>query len=269
MQKIEEFLEAIGLTYVETIADRRDTLVLRVLRSGKKMVLKFHDKSSVDKGQLLIQEAEILSTVPHLTNQLYVAHGTSQGVNWLLIREIEVNHIEGKNEIDLLRKVSGFYDLLYQGGYLHGDVQPAHTFLERDQITVIDWGMARKINESNPLYKGGFIYFVAPEIARSMKSGDSIIDYTTHAEVYALGATLFMFYTGSLAIDFGASKEKLKEVSMEQKLKCAIGNRILTFKEVGADPFPELEAILRKSLSTDPMKRFESPSELHQHLLKL
>lgn len=285
----QKLLGELGLQYLETVADRRDTLVLKVVRDGKPMVLKLHSdgesEESKNKARLLAREAEILSQIPHLTSHLYVGHGESDGKHWLLIREIDGQEahqtakryresILGQKErvshlMALLLKVSSFYDTLYAAGYLHGDVQPAHTYLEQGEITVIDWGLARKISDPNPLYKGGFIYFVAPEIAERMRSGKLPIDYTSHAEVYALGATLFMLYTGTLALDFGIPKADLRKAPMEQKLQRAVENRIFSFKDVGADPHPALEALLQKSLSTNPEERFETSSALHQRLLGL
>jgi serine/threonine-protein kinase len=287
--EIQKLLDELGLEYIETVADRRDTLALKVLRDDKRMVLKLssvgESEESKSKARLLAHEAEILSQIPHLTNRLYVGHGENGGRQWLLIREIngqEVHQVakrvretvSDKKEMvaqlmKLLLKVSAFYDALYTGGYLHGDVQAAHTYLEHGEITVIDWGLARKVSEPNPLYKGGFIYFVAPEIAASMRAGKNIIDYTTRAEVYALGATLYMFYVGHLGLDFGIPKENLRQAPMDQKLARVMENRIFSFEEIGAEPYPELETLLRKSLSTDPEQRFENPSVLHQHLSEL
>lgn len=286
-EETQKLLGEIGLEYIETILDRRGTLALRVSQGGKRVVLKLQSEDGSEdarhKAKLLVRETEILSQIPHLTSRLYVGHGESQGKRWLLLREVDgqevhqaAKHIResitdrderGSRLLTLLLKVSSFYDALYKSGYLHGDVQPAHTYLEQGEITVIDWGLARKVDGSNPLYKGGFIYFVAPEIAARMRSGESPIDYTPYAEVYALGATLFMFYTGSLALDFGIPKAQLRETPMEQKLQRVVENRIFSFEEVGADPHPALEVLLRKSLSTNPKERFETPSELHRTLL--
>jgi len=288
-EETQKLLDKIGLECIETIADRRDTLALKVARDGRNMVLKLasigESEESKSKTRLLIHEADVLSQIPQFTDGLYVGHGEDNGRHWLLVREIDGEEVHQAAKrirettpdqkervsqlVELILKVSGFYNALYQGGYLHGDVQPAHTYLERGKITVIDWGLARKVGESNHLYKGGFIYFVAPEIAARMRSGESPIEYSARAEVYALGATLFMFYTGSLALDFGVPKAQLRETPMEQKLQRVVENRIFSFEEVGADSQPSLEALLRKSLSTDSAERFENPSALHQHLREL
>ena len=284
-----QLLGEIGVKYIETIADRRGSLVLRVQRDNERLILKLHtgeDTTEANtKPQLLLREADILSKIPHLTNNLHVDHGTIREKHWLLTREIDGPEVHqttkqareslgNPNEriaylLNLLTKVSSFYDALYSGGYLHGDIQPAHTYLEKNAITAIDWGLARGINEPNPLYRGGFVYFVAPEVAKQMRSGEAEVSYTTQAEVYALGATLYQFYTGSLALDFGIPKAELRQAPMEQKLQRVIENRIFSFGEVAADPHPALETLLRKSLSTNPEERFESPSLLHHRLLEL
>lgn len=288
-EETQKLLTEIGLDYIETILDRRGTLALRVSQSEKRAVLKLQSEDGSEearhKAKLLVREAEMLSRIPDLTNRLYVGHDESQGKHWLLVREVDGEEIhqvakriretatDQKEKVSqlvkLLLKVSGFYKALYHGGYLHGDVQPAHIYLENDKITVIDWGLAKKVDESNPLYKGGFIYFVAPEIATRMRTGESPISYTPRAEVYALGATLFMLYTGSLALDFGIPKAELRETPMKQKLQRVMENHIFSFEEMGVDSHPSLEALLRKSLSTDPAERFENPSALHQDLSEL
>lgn len=284
--QLQTVLDDIGLTYVETLADRRGSLALAVTRGDEPLVLKLHNSEETEeargKARLLERESEILAGIPQLTRNLYVDHGVTGQQVWLLIRDVgrEEAHQVAKairqENVDpaarrallqeLLVQVSEFYRDLFDGGYLHGDIQPAHTYLEDGQIAVIDWGLARTIEEPNPLYKGGFVYFVAPEIAEQMPYAGNKVEYSTAAEVYALGATLFLLYTGSMTLDFGAPKAELKSVPMEHKLERVRGNDLLSFESVGADAYPELEELLRTSLSTDPTKRFANPIELHQQL---
>lgn len=288
-EKTQQFLKDLGLDHVETIADRRNTLALKVVRDGVHMVLKLAvtdgSKESEHKAQLLLHEADVLSQIPDLTNNLYVDHGESNGRHWLLIREIEGDEVHQATKqirdlsvpqdektsrlLDVMLKVSSFYDKLYAGGYLHGDVQPAHTYLEDSEITVIDWGLSKKVGESNPSYKGGFIYYVAPEIATRMLLKEVGIDYTPRSEVYALGATLYLFFTGSIALDFGVEKSEFKNVPIEEKLGRVVENRIFSFEEVGAYGHSALEAFLKKALATDPEDRFANPSEMYQEFSAL
>lgn len=286
---IDELLKEIGVKYVDTIAERRGSLVVNVRRGRERLVLKLHVDGEGEvasrKVELLAHEGKFLSDIPHLTNDLYVDRGRVKANNWLLMRVIdgvELNQTmknirdtsdrSGNTDNQLfahLLSVSAFYDDLYKAGYLHGDVQPAHIYLEHNKVTVIDWGLARKIDEPNSLYKGGFIYFVAPEVAEQMLEKSINITYSPCAEVYGIGATMFLLYTGHLALYFGAPKSELKDVPIEQKLGCVIRNRINEFSYLGVRSNDSIEDFLRKSLSTNPKDRFSNPSEMHDALVSL
>lgn len=287
-----ELISDLQIKVVEVIADRRSTLVLKVIRGTQQMILKLarepkeKEEDVHRKEQLLKRESVILSQIPELTNHLYVDHGSLNQRPWLLLRDVVgveayqkakkirksvEDEVDVKDKLsELLLKVSGFYSDLYENGYLHGDVQAAHTYLEKGNITVIDWGLAKKVGEENPLYKGGFIYFVAPEIAQHMRNDhkNESVDYNPRTEVYAIGTTLFMLYAGHLAMDFGVPKSKLRKISIEEKLDRVIKNNIFTFDDLEVSKYPELEDILRKSLSTQPGDRFANPSMLDASLRK-
>lgn len=253
------------------------------------MVLKLvnsdgEDGSQLRKKNMLQNEAKVLSQIPELTNHLYVDHGDgSEYGTWLLLRSVdggeayaatkEIRNQKPQNNkslIDIVLGVSRFYNELFQSGYLHGDVQPAHTYLEDGKTTIIDWGLSKKVGEDNPLYKGGFVYFVAPEVATHMISGDEdIIEYNAKTEVYSLGATIYMLYAGHLPVDFGASGKGLRKKSLDEKLEKVCENQILSFSDVGAAPFPGLEEALLKSLSGNPNNRFSDPAEFHSYLVQL
>lgn len=279
----------LNLEVTDVIADRRSTLALRVQGQDKQMVLKLvnsddEDGSQLRKKNMLQNEAKVLSQIPELTNHLYVDYGDdSEYGTWLLLRSVdggeayaatkEIRNQKPQNNkplIDIVLEVSRFYNELFQNGYLHGDVQPAHTYLEDGKATIIDWGLSKKVGEDNPLYKGGFVYFVAPEVATHMISGDEdIIEYNAKTEVYSLGATLYMLYAGHLPVDFGASGKGLRKKSLDEKLEKVCENQILSFSDVGAAPFPGLEELLLKSLSGNPNNRFSDPAEFHSHLVQL
>ncbi len=285
---VTRLLNVLQLEYKETVAARRGSLVLTVMQSGQRCVLKIHmedgDPLSVGKAELLQHEATILAQIPHLTRQLYRAHGTTDGMYWLLTRQVqgpearlavrEILHDHNTNDarkhlLGILTMITEFYDRLYTSGYLHGDVQPAHTLLEGNAVTVIDWGLARPVDKQHPLYRGGFVYYVAPEVAKDMQTKANPVKYGAQAEVYALGTTLFTIVTGELAIDFGVPKQELRATPMPLKLERVISNHIRSFSDVGSLSIPELEDVLMRAMATDPASRFAHPSEFHRHLQSL
>lgn len=276
----ESLLNELGCSYVETVADRRGTLILKVRRASDFFVLKLcgndGSRAASAKKRLLEAEANMLRNTPQLTNGLYVADGSYKASPWLMIRAVDGPELfyylkdirEAKQDtvLQYLVLITEFYAKLFKGGYLHGDVQPAHVYLEGDKLTVIDWGLARKIEKPNPLYKGGFIYFVAPEVAWQMVDKKSPIEYTPFAEVYGIGATLFMLYTGHMAMDFGIPRDQLKSTPMARKLERVINNTICSFEQLNVEAFPALESILARALATRPHDRYPDPVVLHAAL---
>lgn len=292
MKNCTQLCDALNLTTGEVVADRRGSLVLKATLNRKPVVLKTHSlegtPESIYKARLLVNEGETLSQIGHLTNNLYVAHGEHNGKHWLLTRDLSGGEIaciarkirESDNSfterfeqlMELLIKVSAFYKTLYAGGYMHGDIQPRHIYLEnessRTNVTVIDWGLATQVSRQNLLYKGGFVYFVAPEIAVSMMEGGRV-NYTAAAEVYALGATLFSLFTGYVAVNFGVLEKVLQSLSLSDKLTAVTKNRIRSFSEVSVSQYAPLEAVLQTSLATNPQHRFKDPIDFHDHLSAL
>lgn len=293
MKNCTQLCDALNLTTGEVVADRRGSLVLKATLNRKPVVLKTHSlegtPESIYKARLLVNEGETLSQMGHLTNDLYIAHGECDGRVWLLTRDLsgcEVSHVAHEvrrsagdsaersgHLMELLLAISQFYSTLYAGGYMHGDVQPGHIYLEgdksrADKVTVIDWGLSAPVNQRNSLYRGGFVYFIAPEIAEKMLGKEGVA-YTAAAEVYALGATLFSLFTGYVAVNFGVSEKALQSLSLSDKLIAVTKNRIRSFSEVSVSQHAPLEALLQTSLATNPQRRFKDPIDFHDHLSAL
>lgn len=285
-----ELLIRLRLTEAKIIADRRGTLAISAKRKDYEFILKLHsvndDLEAIEKSNLLQVEANMLKTIPQdLTKKLYEESGKYKDLNWLLLRQvggIEVMNLardvtkngtskdDKKNFLlDLLVTTAKFYSNLFSGGYLHGDVQPSHIFLENGEATVIDWGLSREVNKPNPLYRGGFVYFCSPEVARQMIVNKTNVTYGVEEEVYSLGSTLFMIYTDNLAIKFGVPVSELKDMPITLKLEKVIKNKINTFQELKINEYPELEEILIKSLSSSPSERYKNPSDLYSALVAL
>ncbi|KUF15303.1 protein kinase [Streptomyces silvensis] len=97
---------------------------------------------------------------------------------------------------------------LHDKGYAHGDVQPAHFILSDGdgpvQAALIDLalvgGAAIPARFDFP-YRGCLVHYEAPEIARRvLESGEATP--TREADVYGLGATLFMAATGWRHVEY-------------------------------------------------------------------
>ncbi|MVO83972.1 protein kinase [Streptomyces sp. p1417] len=89
---------------------------------------------------------------------------------------------------------------LHDKGYVHGDVQPAHFILGDGpgRAALIDLALVRGAKVPARFdfpYRGCLVHYEAPEIARRvLESGEAAP--TREADVYGLGAALFMAATG-------------------------------------------------------------------------
>ncbi|MGW2865380.1 protein kinase domain-containing protein [Streptomyces sp. NPDC001205] len=104
---------------------------------------------------------------------------------------------------------------LHERGYVHGDVQPAH-FLVRDEparAALIDLALARGA-EIPPrfdfAYRGCLVHYESPEISRRVLEDGSAVP-TREADVYALGATLFMAATGWRHVEYPDDASRLAQ----------------------------------------------------------
>ncbi|MFD9487196.1 protein kinase [Streptomyces sp. NPDC059991] len=87
---------------------------------------------------------------------------------------------------------------LHERGWVHGDVQPNHLVIGPARTALIDLGLAQggEIPEIYDFeYRGCLVHYEAPEISQSVLASGTAVP-TKEADVYALGASLFISATG-------------------------------------------------------------------------
>lgn len=87
---------------------------------------------------------------------------------------------------------------LHERGWTHGDVQPNHLIIGPAGTFLIDLGLARggEVPEIYDFdYRGCLVHYEAPEISQSVLATGTALP-TPEADVYALGASLFISATG-------------------------------------------------------------------------
>ena len=141
-------------------------------------------------------------------------------------------------------------DCATQAGLIHLDIKPSNFLVDDAGVLYLtDFGLAKLMGETkgvidDQLY--GTPYYVAPE--RVLRKP---LDHRT--DIYSLGATLFHFVVGEAPFD----SEHLQDI-VDAQLN---------------DPFPEEKAIekgipqplidlMRKMMEKDPVRRFQSYSEI-------
>ncbi len=153
----------------------------------------------------------------------------------------------------LLRSLAESYADLHGRGILHGDVHPRNLLVEGDgRVRLLDFGVARAIDAAGGLpavaERGGIPFFFEPELAAAALAGTPSPPASAAGEQFAVAALLYMLATGAYWRDFSLGRdEMLREIATEDPLP---------FRERGAEPWPQLEAVLRRALARRPEERF-------------
>ena len=166
-------------------------------------------------GQRFLREARLLAQLqhPHIVQSLHA--GEDAFLGYLLVME----WLEGYNLQDLLKRrcvplgiheiarifsqICAGLDYIHQRRLLHRDLKPGNIFLlpaqahqKTPQIKIIDFGIARPIDEESPITRSnttlGTPLYMAPEQAQ----GQQQIDHRT--DLYALAVMLFEALTGDV-----------------------------------------------------------------------
>ncbi|MCK6509008.1 serine/threonine protein kinase [Myxococcota bacterium] len=166
-------------------------------------------------GQRFLREARLLAQLhhPHIVRSLHA--GEDAFLGYLLVME----WLEGYNLQDLLKRrtvplglheiarifsqICAGLDYIHHRRLLHRDLKPGNIFLlpaqahqKTPQIKIIDFGIARPIDEESPITRSnttlGTPLYMAPEQAQ----GQQQIDHRT--DLYALTVMLFEALTGDV-----------------------------------------------------------------------
>ncbi|SEN02920.1 protein kinase domain-containing protein [Lihuaxuella thermophila] len=293
IDKLSEFLD-MQLTVLKPLHARKGCSY-KIKGDNEEMMIKMMDLLSdetkvTNRAHALKKEAKILRDVNQFTGDLFVASGELDSIFWLLRRWIDgvtVTHhcsylrekplsIDHKRQFiqDLCKMLENVVHL-YKCGYLHGDLQPKHFVVDKEEnFHLIDLETAVNVNHPNSDYRGGMVHYVPPETTTQMMDGNANIPLDAISEIYSFGAVAFFLYTGKTPVVYVESLEEeekidLKAIPFEQKLLAVSQGRIRSFEQAGAEPFPELERILMKCLEKDRTKRYQTFGDLNAALEEL
>jgi serine/threonine protein kinase/Flp pilus assembly protein TadD len=137
-------------------------------------------------------------------------------------------------------------------GVVHRDVKPGNLMIDaQGKLWVADFGLARTAAEGNLTMTGdvlGTLRYTSPEQALA-KHG--LVDHRT--DVYALGATLYELLTGRPAVEGRDRAEILLRVASEEPVPPRRHERAVP---------TDLQTVVLKALSKDPLDRYRSAGEL-------
>jgi eukaryotic-like serine/threonine-protein kinase len=145
--------------------------------------------------------------------------------------------------IALARSILGAYAALHARGVVHGDVHPRNVLIDAaGRVRLIDFAYARRLDSEQPAPpRAGIAFYSEPECTA---------EATVAGEQYALGALLYYLITGAHYCNFPLERAAFHRAIRETPP--------LAFVE----PWPEMEAVLRRALAKTPEARWASVAEM-------
>jgi serine/threonine protein kinase len=208
----------------------------------KRVALKFlKEREGVRNG-----EASLLEMVTHPGIVKGYESGVLEGVPYISMEFIEgvpLSHLPGNHVsrvVKILQNVSEVVHYSHTQGVVHYDLKPSNILIDKaDRITILDFGVARRIDQKNDHLRKGYVFgtppYLSPEIALK---GARIVD--PRSDIYALGVILFEVLTGYFPETgfFPSIQERNPQVDSK------------------------LENIIRCCLSRNPQDRYSSAGDL-------
>ena len=152
--------------------------------------------------------------------------------------------------IGIAIQIAEALETAHEGGTVHRDIKPANILItDRDQVKVVDFGLAKLAGEATVTRKGSVIgtpAYMSPEQA----TGD---EADGRSDLWALGAVLYEMVTGRRA--FAADHEQAILLAITTSDPTPIDN---LRPEVPA----EVQRIIRRCLKRQPQDRYQGAGEL-------
>ena len=153
---------------------------------------------------------------------------------------------------ELGAQVADALHFAHEQGIIHRDIKPGNLMLDDGgKIYVADFGLARIESDAGVTMTGdliGTLRYMAPEQALAKR-----ITVDHRADIYALGATLYEFATLQPVFDGTGREQLLRQVAFEQPKAPS---------KVARDIPRDLETIISKSLSKDPLDRYSTAEDV-------
>ena len=160
--------------------------------------------------------------------------------------------------IRMLEQICVGLQLVHAQGVVHRDIKPQNIFITREgMVKLMDFGIAKKLRSPGVTVVGmvaGTPDFISPEQIKSFSSVTQLTD------LYALGATAYMMFTGAPPFAHPDLIGLLMAQANERPTSARAKNPLIP---------PALDAVILKLLEKDPAQRFASAQELGEALKKI
>jgi serine/threonine-protein kinase len=221
-----------------------------------------------------LKEADLASRVRHPSIVDIIETGEEAGQVYLVMELLEGEDLARRLQrtgampvpelVDILVPVCEAVATAHKGGITHRDLKPANIFLavrgDGDRPIVLDFGVAKDdqepgASEASTQTTGvvfGAPMYLAPELVADYKAAGPLSDQ------YALGVILYEALTGSHPFEADSVPHLLRAISAANAPSP---------RERRSDIPIELDAIVLRAMSADPLARYRNVEDLRRALL--
>lgn len=160
----------------------------------------------------------------------------------LFDRLVSKGHYQEAEAATLFRKILGAIAYLHSRGVCHRDLKPENFMFESDELKLIDFGLAAKMETPDTIAEMhsqvGTAFYVAPEVLKG--------PYTFKCDIWSAGIMLYLMLTGTAPIPGKHSEELLHALSTFK-----LDTNVPALSKAS----PQVRDLLRSLLSRNPEDR--------------
>ncbi len=160
--------------------------------------------------------------------------------------------------LDVMADVCAALDFSHRHQIIHRDVKPANIMINRaGAVKVMDFGIARALGEGQNMTQTAAVIGTAQYLSPEQARGEPV---DARSDVYAAGCVLYELLTGEppftgdspVAVAYQHVREDPKPPS-----------------EVNPSIPPQLDAVVLKALSKNPLNRYQSAAEMRSDIVRV
>ncbi|MFF9897744.1 hypothetical protein [Streptomyces longispororuber] len=260
-----------GPVRLTLISDRRGSAVWKATAANRAVAIK---AGTGEGAAITAREADATAALWGPARRLAHGRGTDTAwfiapwyegpSTWTALRSVRDGVAEPATARTPMVELCDAVARLHAADWVHADLQPDHALHIEHGVQLLDcsWSWKPGSFEPSPLFCGGFVHLLPPELASSVEAGHRPVAPSRPDEAYTLAAGLWWALTGVWPLDYaaaGIAPEKLNA----SEVRRVIAHRRLRLSEVTV--WPQAQRELRAVLVAPPEKRL-SAMELGRRL---
>lgn len=261
-----ELIENIGEGGMAIVYKARDNKLNRLVAVK---ILKKEFADNEDISQKFKREATAIAKLsdPNIVNVLDVGHEEESNMDYFVMEYVDGKTLKdtiiynGKlgysTAIDIAIQVAKALECAHKNNIIHRDVKPQNILVtENGDVKVTDFGIAKSSTAStitNTTTIMGSAHYLSPEQAKG-----TFIDL--RSDMYSLGIVLYEMVTGRLPFE-GESPVTIALKHIQEEPKSP--------KDINSSIPESINQLIIKSISKDPINRYQNSRELIVDLQKI